>query len=208
MNLRQRQLYHGERPWPLNRMHLSSLLSGPVPIFSEYIPDFTFMLHDLTALSDDELKGAVMLKVMQLLFKHIRDPDILEKLPAILSLTREVLDAKTGGESLVAIFKYLIHTVDRNISENDIKRVVEQVLSEKEGELMMTLAEKIRMEGREEGWEEGREEGEVIGKLQLLHEILNEPVPSKNELRGKPIEILREMLGNVEKRWMMVKSGS
>ena len=61
----------------------------------------------------------------------------------------------------------------------------------------MTLAEKLRMEGREEG--------ELIGKIQLFHEILSKPVPSKKELSGKPVEILRKILKEVKKRWMQVK---
>ncbi|MBF0258706.1 MAG: Rpn family recombination-promoting nuclease/putative transposase [Desulfamplus sp.] len=59
--------------------------------------------------------------------------------------------------------------------------------------------------GIEEGRKEGREEGELIGKIQLFHEILNEPVPSKKELSCKPVEILLKMLKEVEKRWMQVK---
>ena len=126
------------------------MLSGPVSLFSDYIPDFTFMLHDLTALSDDEIKGAVMLKVMQLLFKHVQDTDIMDKLPGILLLLRDVLDARTGMDSLVAVFNYLFNTID-GVSAEDIKNIVEHALSKKEGGLVMTLAEKLRMEGREEG---------------------------------------------------------
>ena len=59
--------------------------------------------------------------------------------------------------------------------------------------------------GVEEGREEGREEGELIGKIRLFHEILSEPVPSKKELSGKPIETMRKMLKEVKKRWIQVK---
>ncbi len=194
-------IYHGDSNWPQDRRRFSSLLSGPVSLFSDYIPDFTFMLHDLTALPDDEIKGAVMLKVMQLLFKHVQDTDIMDKLPGILLLLRDVLDARTGMESLVAVFKYLFNTID-GVSAEDIKNIVEHALSKKEGGLVMTLAEKLRMEGREEG----REEGEVIGRIQLYHEILGETVPSKKELNVNSIEILREMLKQIEQRWMRVKS--
>ncbi|WP_139786813.1 hypothetical protein [Desulfamplus magnetovallimortis] len=86
----------------------------------------------------------------------------------------------------------------------------------------MTLAEKLRMEGREEGEiigiekgeiigiEKGEiigiEKGEVIGRIQLYHEILGEIVPSKEKLSLNSIEILRDMLKEIEKRWMNVAS--
>ncbi len=202
-------VYHGSGPWPNDRLSLSSLLTGPVDIFSAYIPDFSFMLHDLTHLSDEEIKGRVMLRVVQLLFKHIRDPDIMAKLPGILSLLRDVMDTETGMGSLVAVFKYLFNTID-DVRPEEIKDIVEKALSEKEGGLIMTLAEKLRMEGREEGREEGEsiglEKGELIGKIRLFHEILGESAPLKEELNGRPIEMLREMLNEVENRWMQVKS--
>ena len=46
----------------------------------------------------------------------------------------------------------------------------------------------------------------MIGRIQLYHEILGETVPSKKELNVNSIEILREMLKQMEKRWMQVKS--
>nr|WP_245809443.1 Rpn family recombination-promoting nuclease/putative transposase [Desulfamplus magnetovallimortis] len=63
-------IYHGERPWPKERIRFSSLMSGPVASFSAYIPDFSFRLHDLTGFTDDEIRGTIMGRVMQLLFKH------------------------------------------------------------------------------------------------------------------------------------------
>ncbi len=59
---------------------------------SEYIPDFKFNLYDLTRFSDDEIKGTVMARVMLLLFKHVFEPDLPDKLPGILSLMRELMD--------------------------------------------------------------------------------------------------------------------
>ena len=65
--------------------------------------------------------------------------------------------------------------------------------------------EEGREKGREKGRKEGREEGELIGEIRLFHKILSEPVPLKKELSGKPVEILRKMLKEVEKRWMQIK---
>lgn len=48
---------------------------------SGYIPDFRFDLYDLTRFSGGEIKGTVMARVVLLLFKHISDPDLQQKLP-------------------------------------------------------------------------------------------------------------------------------
>ncbi len=73
---------HGKRSWPKDTIRLSSLLSGPVKELTSYIPDFGFDLYDLTCLTDDEIKGTVMDRVVLLLFKHVFDPDLQAKLPS------------------------------------------------------------------------------------------------------------------------------
>ena len=92
-------IYHGSDNWQKSRLSLSSLLSGPVDKFSEYIPDFKINLIDLTAIPDEEIKGTIVYKVMQLLFKHINhinNEQDWDKLESILYLLRDLPSKETG----------------------------------------------------------------------------------------------------------------
>ena len=84
---------HARKEWPRDTVRLTSLMSGPVEDLVGYIPDFGFELYDLHRFSDDEIKGTISSRVILLLLKHIRDPDLKQKLPDILSLLKAL-----GGE--------------------------------------------------------------------------------------------------------------
>ena len=96
---------HGKRLWPLDADRFSSLLSGPVKELSDYVPDFRFDLYDLNRFTDDEIKGTVMSRVALLLFKHVFDPDLQERLPQILSLMNRLMEQETGLQCFETILR-------------------------------------------------------------------------------------------------------
>jgi len=155
-------LCHGRSSWPEKRVRFSSMLEGPVEQLSDYIPDFNYALYDLTRFSDNDIKGTVMGRVMMLLFKHIFEPDLMEKLPHIFALMRELMEKETGIQYLETVLRYLFNTVD-GVSTETIKEIVEQALSKKEGGFTMTLAERLRMEGKNEGKIEGLRQAIELG---------------------------------------------
>ncbi len=91
-----RLIRHGKKTWPDNTERLSSLLNGSAKELAAYIPDFGFERYDLTCYSDDEIKGTLMTRVVQLLFKHAFDPDLRTKPPDILSLMKALMGKETG----------------------------------------------------------------------------------------------------------------
>ncbi len=103
-----------------------------------YVPDFEYVMLDLTQYSDTEIKGLVLSRVVMLLFKHISDPDIMEKLPAIFSLMQEIVEAEDGLRYLEVVLRYVANTLD--MSDEEIKSVVETSVSKGKGESIMTLA--------------------------------------------------------------------
>jgi hypothetical protein len=98
-------LCHGKRPWPLNRIRFSSVLSGPVDRLSAYIPDFSFVLYDMARFSDDQIKGSIMARVVMMMYKYILDPRLAEKLPGIFSLMRELMEKETGLQHLETVLR-------------------------------------------------------------------------------------------------------
>jgi predicted transposase YdaD len=116
------------------------------------------VLYDLTQFSDEQIKGTVMARVAMLLFKHIFDPQVRDKLPAVLSLLVDLSQKQTVPQYFETVFRYIINNID-DVSAEDLTRIVKESLSEKQGAFVMTLAEKLRQEGFEKGIQQGIQQG-------------------------------------------------
>ncbi|QTA82327.1 Putative transposase, RpnA-like [Desulfonema limicola] len=136
-------LYHGQSRWKDTKF--SDLMENSASLLSAYVPDFEYVMIDLTQYSDEEIKGTVLSRVVMLLFKHIFDPDIIEKLPGIFSLMQEIVEAEDGLHFLETILRYVFSTVDLSVDE--IKGIVETSISPEKGDEIMTLAERLKNEG-------------------------------------------------------------
>jgi flagellar biosynthesis/type III secretory pathway protein FliH len=72
----------------------------------------------------------------------------------------------------------------------------------------MSIAEKLRQEGREEGWQEGRvkglQEGAYRGQIQLCQRILGVPLMSTQDLdqlsAAEQQELLNELQARLQQR--------
>jgi len=113
-------------------VRLASLLSGPVEDLAGYIPDFGLELYDLHRFSDDEIKGTIISRVILLLLKHIRDPDLQQKLPDILALLKTLMEKETGLQWLEVVIRYL--TSVRDEEDLSAKKIVE-IAERREGML-------------------------------------------------------------------------
>ncbi len=76
---------------------------------------------------------------------------------SIFSLLKDLTQQDTGLRYIETLLRYLFNTVD--ITVDQIKSIVEQSLSNVQGELIMTLAEKLRNEGFLKGIEKGKQQG-------------------------------------------------
>jgi predicted transposase/invertase (TIGR01784 family) len=158
-------LYHGPSSRAQANTRFSSLLSGPTEALAAYIPDFSYVLYDLTRFSDDQIKGTVMARVAMLLFKHIFDPQIRDKLPAVLSLLVDLMEKQSVPQYFETVFRYIINNIDE-VSVDDLTTIVKESLSQKQGEFVMTLAEKLRKEGFEKGVQQGMQQGMQQGLIE------------------------------------------
>ena len=154
-------LYHGRSKWRINENFLSGF-NGPVESLVEYIPDFRYVLYDLSEYSDDEIKGTVMARVTMLLLKHVFEPDLADRLPDIFSLLKELSKKKTGLQYFESLVKYVFSHVD-DITVEKMQAIVHNALLEDKGEYIVTLAEKLRKQGLEQGLEQGLFEAVELG---------------------------------------------
>lgn len=138
-----------------------------------YIPDFGFELNDLHRFSDDQIKGTVTIRVMMMLYKHIFEPELRHRLPDIFSLFKTLMEKETGLQYLEAVVRYLASVLDEDeLSLKQIKEIAEQAISKDTGEYIMTLAEKLRNEGKLEGLVEGEKRGQKMGRLEGIREAI------------------------------------
>jgi len=95
-----------------------------------------------------------------LLLKHIRDPDLRQKLPDIFALMRILMEKESGLQWLEVVIRYLASVKDEDdLSVKQIKEIAEQAISKDMGEYIMTLAEKLRNEGETRGYRQAIELG-------------------------------------------------
>jgi predicted transposase/invertase (TIGR01784 family) len=165
-------LYHGVAKWQVPAT-LWGLLEGPEEL-KPYVPDYRYWLCDLSAYSDEELKGAVLLQMGLLTLKYIQRDDLEAHLEQIFELGAELARQETGLEYVETLLRYLTRGTEK-VGAEELRKAVEATIPEG-GALMATIAAKWKEEGREEGrreglaiaaqWkEEGREEGRREGLL-------------------------------------------
>jgi predicted transposase/invertase (TIGR01784 family) len=190
-------VYHGETAWSAARS-LAELIPTPVAL-TEYQIHFQPPLLDLSRLDDGEIQGESVLRNTLLLLKYSRSRQLLEKLREILELIRRSLPAARFEEWIKAIEVYIM-TVNKNIDHEQYKQTLASILPTQfePG----SLADRLLIQGREEGELKGREEGEkigeLIGKIQLLEELLGGPVTSKSDLLASDPETLRNRVTSLQ----------
>jgi predicted transposase/invertase (TIGR01784 family) len=174
-------LYHGRKKWEISTC-FSAIIDGPYEVFKEYIPDFKYILLDLSQRTDDQIKGEVQLRVTLLLLKYIFDPALFEKLPEILSLFSQILQQDTGLQTIETLFKYLYSTIeDKNMEK--VKNLVKKTLSNDKGELTMgTIAEKFINEGIQKGMQQGIQQGMQKGIQQGMQKGIQQGMQQAIEM--------------------------
>jgi predicted transposase/invertase (TIGR01784 family) len=166
-------LYHGREPWPYGQS-LREALDLPAGL-APYAPDVHYALCDLSNVPDEQIRGTVMLRAAMLLMKHIADPDLVDRLPGIIGLWRDLISEESALASLMILLRYVARA-GQGVTRDDLRRVLNTTLPTEEETLMSTIAEQWVQEGKEQG----RAEGVVRGQAQLLLRLLEfrfGPVP-------------------------------
>jgi flagellar biosynthesis/type III secretory pathway protein FliH len=141
------------------------LLSGPAKPLASYIPDFQFLLYDLTRYRDEDIKGMIVSHVGLLVMKHIFQEDLPDILVRVMELLAELSDKRRALDYVETIIRYVINASDA-VSLEELKKIIEQsYFQKKEGELM-TIAEQLRMEGHQRGLQQGLQQGLEKGQIE------------------------------------------
>jgi predicted transposase/invertase (TIGR01784 family) len=179
-------LYHGASKWNIS-LNFKPLIFR-YEDFEQYIPDFNYILCDLSEYDDDKIIGNAIFKAGMLILKYIQKSDLNIRLADILSLLNK-LSHQSAFEYLETITEYLIKGTDK-ISEENLGKAIETAFPDVGGNIMATLAEKWFSDGKQEGRQEGEEIGEKKGREKTLLET------AKNMLKeGLDMSVIKKITG-------------
>jgi len=98
-------LYHGRRQWHI-ATDFGSLFDIP-PTLLDHLPDYRYLLTDLSAYTDAELRGGVLLQAALLVMKYIFRDELPDRLPGILGLLKDLPRQRSGLDYLHTVLRYL-----------------------------------------------------------------------------------------------------
>ena len=168
-------LYHGQKtpyPYPLNCL---SIFEDPDNLMGQVFSN-PIHLVDLNTFPDEQLKQFKLVGVMSRLLKHIRDPDLDKKLPAILNDAVEAVFLLSGDGQNAVLDEKVLHFIRNSLAyaftaapELKEKRIINELIGRTAEPIrneIMSLADVLREEGREEG----REARDTEIAIQMLRE--------------------------------------
>src|SRR5512132_1485497 len=157
--------HHGDGGWRA-AVAFEELLDIEPELLAEigaYLPRFQFVLDDLDTTSDDAIRARAMSALGRFVLwclKHARRPGLFEhELGRWGEVVREAWNAPDGGAAIRMIFRYIFE-VDEQLTVDELKRLATKTIGEDVEEEIVTLADRLR--------EEGRQKGERTGERKLL----------------------------------------
>lgn len=204
-------LHHGQQQWQLPSS-LGELLHGYAGLPEEvkvYVPNYNFLLYDVSRYSDEEIKGNAQLRILLTLFRDLKTTDSIKQDLAIsrsLYYLSELEMKQTGLGYLETVMRY-IFAVAQNLTKQDLTNIMKKIeTTTPEGsDIVMTLAEILRQEGLEQGLKKGLEQGMEQGmeqaKIQTVQKLIQKGMDNLfiqeiTQLPFEKIEQIRAALTN------------
>jgi predicted transposase/invertase (TIGR01784 family) len=143
-------LYHGRQKWNCPRSFVAMIEAGEG--LEKYIPDFSYDLYNLREYEDERLLigDAMALGVVLYLMKHIFDKDFGSHIEHSLKLLGKIEKEESQLEFLEWMLRYVYNAREDNLNKN-IDRGLDALNNVNARKVAMTIAERIKQEGRVEG---------------------------------------------------------
>jgi predicted transposase/invertase (TIGR01784 family) len=158
-------MYHGMTPW-LEARSFDALLDVPAtvrPTVEPYLVRFTYLLQDLSEISDDELREGAMrtalARLVAMCFKHARtSADFVQILGRWMHVVREVTRAPHGLEALAQVMRYILE-VNEQVRPETLQELLERESDPETKDTIVTAGQQLIERGIEQGIERGIERG-------------------------------------------------
>lgn len=149
-------LYHGKREW--KSKPLSAYLSGDLGSLARFIPEFEYLLVDLSKMPDKEIKNLFInspaVKLWLLIQKYIYTPrTLIENLDSFFGSDIVYFTTEEGLHFMESLCRYIFYAA---VIDPDMILHSLPMLPERAKEVVMTTAEKLIKQGRLEGKLEGK----------------------------------------------------
>jgi predicted transposase/invertase (TIGR01784 family) len=173
-------MYHGAAPWsePRSFDALLDVPAGVRPAVEPYLVRFTYLLHDLSKISDDELRQGAMMtalaKLVAMCFKYARTgADFVEHLARWMNVVREVARAPNGLEALAQVMHYILE-VNEHVGSEALQELLEREIGSEAKDAIVTTGQQLIEQGRQQGIEQGRQQGRQQGIQEFLLRLLRQ----------------------------------
>jgi predicted transposase/invertase (TIGR01784 family) len=196
--------YHGNTGWNI-KSSLGEMLYGYKdlpPSVKKYVPDYEYLLYDLSNYSDDDIKGHVINQSIMLLLRDIQKKNLNDLTNTFIrvAIFLKDLENKQKGIEYFEIFLRYILGARPDITKEDYNKVMSKVeTTYPEGsEITMTLIEVFREEGRAEGIEKGIEKGMIEVARKAIREGMNLSLIEK--LTGLPRQEIEKIAAKINEQ--------
>jgi len=155
-------VYHGRTR--RQAVRLLDLMDLPDSDLGRYVPDFDQAFYDFSPDSEEEIKGAILLRLALTCLRAKNNPTVERHVREIFRMLRELGDDAPSLQWLTTIAGYVFQTMD--IDRDVMHTIVRETLGPGKEEAVMTIAERLRSEGRTEGRMQGQTEGRTEGRME------------------------------------------
>lgn len=164
-------VYHGKAMWNAE-LKLSELIQGfdklPEGV-KKYVPDYEYILYNISKYSDDEIKGNVKLRIFLKVLRDIFGKDydgFIETIGESIKALDKLEEQNKGIEYFETFIRYIMN------ARNDIKisKVydIAKDISVERSEKVMTIAEELINQGMEKGIEQGEKQRAISIAKEML----------------------------------------
>jgi predicted transposase YdaD len=182
-------LYHGAEAWSAS-IEFDGLLDIPEavrPSVAPHLPRFTYLVDDLSAIPDEELRARAMTTALSRLvaacFKYARRrADLLEILGGWADVVRDVANAPNGLGALALVVRYIL-LVNDHVEPEELRAFLDRVAGPEAKDTVMTAGERLIQQGEERGIQKGIQQGERALLVRLLKKRFGNAVDADIERR-------------------------
>lgn len=160
-------LYHGDERWSAPQAFdaLSDVPETVRPALAQYLVRFVYVLDNLSEIPDDQLRARdSTIAFVDLCIKHVRKgARFVEVLSQSGGLMRKVRETHDGREAFQFVVSYILEVNDTK-HRQALTAVLLREIGPEAKDILMTIGEQLREEGREQGIQEG-ERGALLRLL-------------------------------------------
>lgn len=186
-------IYHGKDNWNIE-ITLGEMINGYEELpknIKKYVPNYEYLLYDISRYTDEEIKGEVQLRIILNIFRDVFTKDsrgLQESILEAVEYLVELEDKQSGIEYFETLMRY-IFSARANLTETDVKEIIEKIeTTYPEGsEVVMTLAERFMEEGLMKGLEK-------VVRKSIIKGLTTEDIIEITGLKKEEIEDIRKRM--------------